>query len=81
MAERGLPEEAGNRTKTTETESRSPLPTVYACTGRFPPKYELQRMPTNQIITFPVRVLSRSRVAGRLGGYIKRVQLRSTHSG
>ena len=42
MAE-GLPEKAkgiGGRRKTTETETRSPLSTVYACTVRFPPKFE-----------------------------------------
>ena len=47
MAE-GLPEEdnaIGDRRKTTETETRSSLSTVYACTGRLPPKF----VSTNQI--------------------------------
>ena len=42
MAE-GLPEEAngiGERRKTTETESRSSLSTVYVCTGKIPAKIE-----------------------------------------
>ena len=63
-----LPEEAndiGNRRKTTETETRSSLSRVYACTGRFPPKYELPRMPTNQIVALPARALASARVAGR----------------
>ena len=47
MAE-GLPEEAnaiGNSRKTTETETRYTLATVYACTvpgGRFPAKFGCQ---------------------------------------
>ena len=51
MAE-GLPEEAngiGERTKMTETESRSSLSTVYACTGKITAKIEQPQMPTNQI--------------------------------
>ena len=47
----------GNRRKTTETETRSSLNTGYACTGRFPPKYEPPRMPANQIIALPARAL------------------------
>ena len=54
-----------DRRKTTETKSRSSLSTVYACTGCFPPKYELPRMPTNQIMVLPVRALCRARVCRR----------------
>ena len=41
----GLPEEANAIGKSTETETRSPLTTVYACTVHFAPKCES----TNQI--------------------------------
>ena len=57
----GLPEEAngiGDRRKTTETETRSSLSTVCACRGHFPPKYELPRNPTNQIVALPVRAFA-----------------------
>ena len=65
----GLPEEAngiGDRRKTTETQTRSSLSTVYACTGCFPPKYELPRKPANQIAALPERALAGARVASRL---------------
>ena len=61
MAE-GLPEEVNGRRKTTETESRSSLLTVYACTGRFPPNANLPRMPTNQITALPERAFASARV-------------------
>ena len=67
MAE-GLPEEAnaiGDRRKTTETDTRSPLSTVYACTDRFPPKLERPRLSTNQIIALPARAQLLARATGR----------------
>ena len=54
----GLQEDAngvGERRKTTETDTRSSLSTLYACTRRFPPKFVLPRVPTNQIIELPAR--------------------------
>ena len=60
MAE-GLPEEAngiGERRKTTETESRSSLSTVYACIGKIPAKIEQPHMPTNQIAALRLSALA-----------------------
>ena len=72
----GIPEEAngiGDPRKTTETEARSPLATVHACTipgGRFPAK---MWMSTNQIRAIPERAHVsrelRARAPGHLGVY------------
>ena len=52
--------------KTTETETRSSLSTVYACIGCFPPKSERPRISTNQIIALPARARLLARAAGKL---------------
>ena len=66
--EEGLLEEAnaiGYRRKTTETESRSSIATVYACTERFPPKF-LTTADTSQSNYCATGARGRSRVSGRL---------------
>ena len=65
----GLQEDAngvGERRKTTETDTRSSLSTLYACTRRFPPKFVLPRVPTNQIIGYRRVHALAARVTGML---------------
>ena len=56
----------GDQRKTTETETRSPLATVYACTDRFPPKQERSQMSTNQIVALLARARLQARATSRL---------------
>jgi len=75
----GTPEEAngiGDPRKTTETEARSPLATVYACTipgGRFPAKFGCQPIKLELCLhehTYPANYV---RVHLGISEYIKRV--------
>jgi len=78
----GLQEEANDfgdsRKKSTETESRSSLATVYACTVSRPSIPGKIWIPSNQIRAVPARAHAyrelRARALQPSRGYIKRVQ-------